>query len=292
MKAAAFDYVRAASISEACELLARHGEAARLIAGGQSLVPALNLRLLAPDLIVDIGRIPELRYIEIRGDVLVIGAMTRHADLLGSATIAQEAPLIARAVAHVAHPAIRNRGTIGGNLANADPASELPACMLALDATIIVEGSAGRRRIAAAGFFLGLFETALAPGEILSSVEIPRAKPRERFAFHELARRHGDYALVGIACRGARAGDRFTDLQAAFFSVGDRPVLAKAAAGALLGQEVSESAIAVAKERLATDLSPHDDLQASAATRLELARVLFGRAIVELSLEAEGAAAS
>jgi aerobic carbon-monoxide dehydrogenase medium subunit len=291
MKAAAFNYVRAASLSEACELLAQHGEEARLIAGGQSLVPALNLRLLSPTILIDIGRVHELRHIELHDDILRIGAMTRHADLHHSPVIAREAPLLARAITHVAHAAIRTRGTIGGNLANADPASELPACMLALDATLVATGPTGSRRIAAADFFLGMFETALAADEILSAVEIPRARQDERFAFLELARRHGDYAIVGVACRAMIADGRFGELHVAYFAVGDRPVLAKAAAGALVGRPLSPEAVAAAKELLDEALSPHDDLQASSTTRLELARVLFGRAVDELTHQTESASA-
>ncbi|EGO94947.1 xanthine dehydrogenase family protein subunit M, partial [Acidiphilium sp. PM] len=197
MKPAPFDYVRAGSVAEAVGLLAAH-EGAKLLAGGQSLLPALNFRLSAPGLLVDIGRIADLRRIDVTATMLRIGAGCTHATLLDAPEIAAHAPLIATALAHVAHPAIRSRGTIGGSLANADPAAELPACMLALDATIIAEGQAGARRIAAADFFTGLFETALEPGEILTAVEIPLV-PGRRYGFAELARRHGDYALVGLA---------------------------------------------------------------------------------------------
>jgi aerobic carbon-monoxide dehydrogenase medium subunit len=288
MKAAAFDYVRAASVSEACALLAQYGEAARLIAGGQSLVPALNLRLQTPELLIDISRIGELRQVIVKDDILTIGAMTRHADLQHSPIIAQAAPLLAQAVAHVAHPAIRNRGSIGGNLAHADPASELPACMLALAATLVVEGQAVSRRIPAADFFRGLFETALAPDEILCAIEIPCAKPQERFAFHELARRHGDYAIVGVACRAVLSGDRISELYPVYFSAGDRPILARTAAAHLRDRPLIDAAIAEAADALAADLEPHDDLQVSAATRLDLARVLFKRVIADVTGRANG----
>ena len=161
MKASAFAYARATSVANALDLLATHGDRAKVLSGGQSLMPAMNLRLISPELIVDIGELAELRGIAVRGDALVIGALTRHVDLLKSPDIAAHAPLLAEAVAHVAHPAIRNRGTIGGSLAHADPASELPACMLALGATIIVRGPGGERRIAAEEFFTGIYETAL-----------------------------------------------------------------------------------------------------------------------------------
>src|ERR1700728_4822514 len=158
MKASAFNYVRATSVVNALELLLRHGDKAKVLSGGQSLMPAMNLRLISPELIVDIGEISELRGIAVRDNVLTIGALTRHVDLQRSPEIATHAPLLTEAIAHVAHPAIRNKGTIGGSLAHADPASELPACMLALDATIIVLGEAGERQIAANGFFTGIYE--------------------------------------------------------------------------------------------------------------------------------------
>src|SRR6185312_5721941 len=152
MKAAAFAYARATSVAHALELLATHGERAKVLAGGQSLMPAMNLRLISPELIVDIGELAELRGIAVTGNTIRIGALTRHADLARAPEILRHAPLLAEALAHVAHPAIRNRGTLGGSLAQGDPASELPACMLALEATVVVRGQAGERRIAAADF--------------------------------------------------------------------------------------------------------------------------------------------
>ena len=182
MKASAFSYARATSVVNALELLAAHGEKAKVLSGGQSLMPAMNLRLISPELIVDIGELAELRGIAVKGDVLTIGALTRHVDLLRSPEIAAHAPLLAEAIAHVAHPAIRNRGTIGGSLAHADPASELPACMVALNATIIVRGQTGERRIAAVDFFTGIYETALSAQELLVAVELPVA-PKKLRAF-------------------------------------------------------------------------------------------------------------
>lgn len=176
MKASAFAYARASSVVHALELLAAHGDKARVLSGGQSLMPAMNLRLISPELVVDIGELAELRGIAVRGDVLSIGALTRHADLLKSPDIAAHAPLLTDAIAHVAHPAIRNRGTIGGSLAHADPASELPACMVVLDATIVIRGPRGERRVAAREFFTGIYETVLSPQELLVGVEVPVAR--------------------------------------------------------------------------------------------------------------------
>src|SRR6202795_5395766 len=176
MKASAFSYVRATSVMNALELLAAHGDKAKGVAGGQSLMPAMNLRLISPELIVDIGDLAELRGIVVKSDVLSIGALTRHADLLKSPEIAAHAPLLTDAIAHVAHPAIRNRGTIGGSLAHADPASELPACMVALNAIIIIRAPTRERRIAAKEFFTGIYETVLSPQELLVAVEVPLAR--------------------------------------------------------------------------------------------------------------------
>src|ERR1700726_3116618 len=211
MKASAFAYARATSIANALELLAAHGDKAKVLSGGQSLMPAMNLRLISPELIVDISEIAELRGIAVRGEVLAIGALTRHVDLLKSSEIAAHSPLLTKAVAHVAHPAIRNRGTIGGSLAHADPAAELPACMVALNATIIVRGQAGERRIAAEDFFTGIYETALSAQELLVAVELPVAKKNSAHFFNEFARRHGDYAIVGLAAQATRAVDKFGD---------------------------------------------------------------------------------
>src|SRR3982075_1437060 len=229
MKASAFSYARATSVVNALELLVAHGDKAKVMSGGQSLMPAMNLRLISPELIVDIGEIAELRGIAVTGDVLIIGALTRHVDLLRSPEVAAHAPLLAEAIAHVAHPAIRNRGTLGGSLAHADPASELPACMLALNATVIVRGQAGERRIASQDFFTGIYETALSPEELLVAVELPAKPKNSTHFFHEFARRHGDYAILGLAAQAIVEGDGLADLRLAFFAIGDRPVLARAA---------------------------------------------------------------
>src|ERR1700722_1923310 len=215
MKASAFSYARATSVVNAIELLAAHGDRAKVLSGGQSLMPAMNLRLISPELIVDIGDIAELRGIAVTGDTLRIGALTRHVDLLNSPEIAAHVPLLTEAIAHVAHPAIRNRGTIGGSLAHADPAAELPACMVALNATIIVSGPAGGRRGPPPGFFSGIYETVLSPQELLVAVELPVAQRNSAHFFCEFARRHGDYAIVGLAAQGGVAGEILTDLQLA-----------------------------------------------------------------------------
>jgi aerobic carbon-monoxide dehydrogenase medium subunit len=281
MKASAFSYARATSVSNALELLATHGDGAKLLSGGQSLMPAMNLRLISPELIVDISEIAELRGIAVRGDLLHIGALTRHVDLARSPEIGAHAPLLTEATAHVAHPAIRNKGTLGGSLAHADPASELPACMLALNATIIVSGSAGERRIAAEDFFIGIYETALSAQEVLVAVELPVAPKNSAHFFCEFARRHGDYGIVGLAAQAVLQGDGFADLRLAFFAVGDRPVLATAASG-LVGITVTPAVLADASRVLGEELDPPGDQQATASMRRHLAKVLLARCVAAL----------
>jgi carbon-monoxide dehydrogenase medium subunit len=281
MKASAFSYARATSVSNALQLLVSHGDGAKVLSGGQSLVPAMNLRLISPELIVDIGQIAELRGIVVDGDILRIGALTRHVEIATSSEIARHAPLLAEAVAHVAHPAIRNRGTLGGSLAHADPASELPACMLALDATIIIQGQAGERRVAAANFFTGIYQTALSPEELLIAVELPVARKNASHFFHEFARRHGDYAIVGLAARALVERGAFADLRLAYFAVGDRPLLA-GAASRLIGRKFTPAVLSDALAALDAELEPHEDQQASVSMRRHLARVLLTRCIDEL----------
>jgi carbon-monoxide dehydrogenase medium subunit len=293
MKASAFSYARATSVSNALELLQAHGDRAKVLSGGQSLMPAMNLRLISPELIVDIGELTELRGIAVTGDGMRIGALTRHVDLARSPEIAAHAPLLAEAIAHVAHPAIRNRGTLGGSLAHADPASELPACMLALNATIIVRGQAGERRIAAQDFFTGIYETALSPEELLIAVELPAKPKNSTHFFHEFARRHGDYAILGLAAQAIVEGDALADLRLAFFAVGDRPVLARAASK-LVGRALTPAVLADACGALNDELDPQDDQQASAAMRRHLAKVLLVRCVAALlarpDLDAGGSA--
>jgi carbon-monoxide dehydrogenase medium subunit len=278
MKAAAFSYARATSVVNALDLLEAHGDRAKVLSGGQSLMPAMNLRLISPELVVDIGELAELRGIAVTGELIRIGALTRHADLLKSPEIAAHAPLLSKAIAHVAHPAIRNRGTIGGSLAHADPASELPACMVAMDATMIVRGRAGERRVAARGFFTGIYETVLAPQELLVAVELPVAQTNSSHFFQEFARRHGDYAIAGLAAQATVEGGRFTDLSLGFFAVGDRPVLAGAATR-LVKVTVTPAVLSEAQSALGRELDPQDDQQASASMRRHLAKVLLAQCV-------------
>ncbi len=281
MKASAFSYARATSVANTLELLAAHGDRAKVLSGGQSLMPAMNLRLIAPELIVDIGELTELRGVAVRDGILTMGALTRHVDLQRLPEIAAHAPLLTEAVAHVAHPAIRNRGTLGGSLAQADPASELPACMVALNASIIVRGPKGERRIAAEDFFKGIYETDLSPQELLIAVELPVVRKNSTHFFHEFSRRQGDYAIAGLAAQAIVAGDVFTDLRMTFFAVGDRPLLAKAA-NKLVNVPITPAGLSEASAILGNELDPPEDQQASASMRRHLAKVLMARCVSAL----------
>lgn len=283
MKAPDFAYDRPETVEAALAALAAGGDDARLLAGGQSLMPMLNFRLAAPVSLIDINRLPGLDAIEEEDGVVRIGALARHAALERSALVARHLPLVQEVMPHVAHPAIRARGTIGGSLALADPAAELPACMVALDATIVARSGVGGRRIAAADFFRGVYETALAADEMIVAVEIPRQA--DRHAFREMARRHGDYAIVGLALTAA-AGGALDDARIVFFGVADRPFRAGAAEAAVAGMPAGAEAGARAAAALDGALEPAGDLNAPPAMKLHLAKVLLRRAIAGL---AEGA---
>jgi aerobic carbon-monoxide dehydrogenase medium subunit len=221
MRAAPFAYVRPDSLEEAFEALARHGDEAQLLAGGQSLMPAMALRMARPEILVDISRLPELRGIALEEGALVLGAGTTYAEALRAPLVASHAPLLAQAIPHVAHEAVRSRGTLGGSLANADPASEMPACMLALGAQVVLRSAEGERAVPMEDFALGTYTTAIEPGEILTAIRVPLSDAPRRSHFREIARRSGDYAMAGAAYVSDGAdGARFV-----LFAVSDRPVL-------------------------------------------------------------------
>lgn len=274
MKPASFAYRRARSVDEAIALLGEHQDA-RLLAGGQSLIATLNMRLSAPSLLVDINGIEDMSGIARKNGAIEIGALTRHAQAERSDVIAKDAPLIARAIPEIGHPAIRNRGTIGGSVAFADPAAELPACLLALDGEMDIAGPKGKRTVKAQDFFRGLFETALGPQDVLTAIRVPAATAQTRFGFAELARRHGDYAIVGLAASARAEGKRLADVRLAFFGVGATAMRARKAEDALADGD-AEGAVA------ALDLEPADDVQATAATRKHLAGVLLRRVAKQL----------
>jgi aerobic carbon-monoxide dehydrogenase medium subunit len=279
MKAPPFVYVRATSLEDAFARWSAGGPDAKLLAGGQSLLATLAFRLSEPGTLIDITRIPELRGISETAGTIRIGALTTHAELGASSLVRGKVPLLAEAVPLIAHPAIRNRGTIGGSLAFADPAAELPACCVTLEASIVARGARTERRIPAAQFFTGLYATALAPGELIAAVEFPAAKAGERAAILEIARRSGDYAMAGIAARAKVAGGTLIDPSLVFFGVGDTPVSAKGAVAAVAGKGVSLQVIAAAQAALETDLAPPADQHGGPEMKRQLARVLLARAL-------------
>jgi carbon-monoxide dehydrogenase medium subunit len=273
VKPAPFAYQKARSLDEAIALLAEKD--AKLLAGGQSLIATLNMRLSSPALLIDINGVGGLDAIALKSGSVEIGALARHVHVERSEVVAKHAPLIARAMPHIGHPAIRNRGTLGGSIAFADPAAELPACLLALDGEVEATGPKGKRSIKAQDFFKGLFETALAPQEVLTGVRLPAANKDSRIGFAELARRHGDYAMVGLAASARAEGKKLSDVRLAYFGVGDIPVRAKKAEAAL-----ADGSIDAAVEAL--DLEPHDDVQATAKVKQHLAAVLLRRVAMQL----------
>lgn len=275
MKPAPFAYTKAKTLKEAVMLLARHKDEARLLAGGQSLIATLNMRLSAPELLIDINGIKNLNGIARKGKYVEIGALARHTQVERSDVIAKHAPLIALAMPHIGHPAIRNRGTFGGSIAFADPAAELPACLLALGGEIDIAGPRGKRKVKADAFFRGLYETALRPQEMITAIRVPAADKTTRVGFAELTRRLGDYAIVGLAASARRNGNGLADVRLAYFGVGDTPIRAKKAEAALAGGDI-EAAVK------ALDLDPHDDVQATAKTKRHLAGVLLRRVAKQL----------
>jgi carbon-monoxide dehydrogenase medium subunit len=265
LKAPSFAYAKPRALEPAFDLIERPG--AKILAGGQSLIPSLNMRLSSPELLVDITGIAALRGISLHGNVVRIGALATHSEMENSPIIKERVSLLSQAIPHIAHPAIRNRGTLGGSLALADPAAEYPACALALNASIILQGRKSERKVSAASFFKGLYETDIRPGEMVVAAEFPQV---ERSVFLELARRQGDYAIVGLAGIADRSGKRI-----AFLGVSDRPVLAAGAS--------KEKTLEGAVGALEDDLKPIGDLYNTGATKLHLAKVLLKRAWNTLS---------
>jgi CO/xanthine dehydrogenase FAD-binding subunit len=283
MKPAPFEYHAPRTLDEALSLLAEHGDA-KPLAGGQSLIPAMNFRLATPAVLVDLNAIADLSFIEQTDGRVRLGAMTRQQAVERNAVVRREAPLLHEAMPCIAHAAIRSRGTIGGSLAHADPAAELPAVMVALEAQIGLRGRSRRRQIAASEFFTGLFSTALEPGELVTTIEIPAASSRDArrgWAFEEFSRRHGDFALAGVAAAVALDDrGRCTDARVVLLGVGDRPLLAAHAAKALAGEVPTADSIRAAAEAAAgPDIDPTSDIHASSKYRRQLARVLTRRVL-------------
>ncbi|MEO8503914.1 MAG: xanthine dehydrogenase family protein subunit M [Acidobacteriota bacterium] len=279
MKPAPFEYLAPDSLPAALAALAARGWDAKLLAGGQSLIPVMNFRLAQPAVLIDLNRVAGLSGVERVGSELRIGAMTRQRTLEEDPLIERHAPLLHEAVPFIAHPQIRNRGTIGGSLAHADPAAELPALAVALDARLRLQSVRGERWVAAADFFLGLFSTVLEQDEMLTEIAIPTAQAGSGWAFVEVARRHGDYAQLGVAARITLDDQgRCSSARMVFLSAGEKPIDAKAAAalaGASLGEEVFDAVGAAARD----EINPTGDIHASAAFKKHLAQVLTRRAL-------------
>ena len=270
---AAFDYVRAASAEEAISLIGEHGEDAKFLAGGHSLLPLMKLRLAQPTVLVDIGRLGDLSYIRDAGDHVAIGALTRHREVETSDLLAQHAPLLKHAASHVGDPQVRHRGTIGGSIAHADPASDLPATTLALGATYVAQGPGGTREIPAAAFYEGFMTSTLAPDELLTEIRIPKMGGAG-WGFQKFNRRAQDWAIVGVA-----AWRRNGDAGVALVNMGSTPVLATSVAAALAGGASIEDAA----QQAAADAEPQADLNASVEYRVHLAKVLTRRALSDAS---------
>ncbi|MFC9969281.1 FAD binding domain-containing protein [Spirillospora sp. NPDC127200] len=276
---ASFEYVRALSVEEAVTALSAAGEDAKVLAGGQSLMPLLRLRLAYPDPLVDVGRIEELREIRDTGDALVIGALATHHQVLGDPLVREHAPLIAQATATVADPAVRHRGTIGGSLAHADPAGDLPAVAVALDAVLLLRSVRGEREIPAADFFVDWMTSAMEPDELLTGVRVPKLGPGWGVHYEKFHRTAQAWAVVGVACAVRRERGAIEDARVALTNMGPVPVRAHAVERFIEGRSVSRDAFRAASEHAAEGTSPPADLHGSAEYRAHLATVLTARAL-------------
>jgi carbon-monoxide dehydrogenase medium subunit len=279
MKLPPFEYACPTSIAEAVALLAAHGGEAKPLAGGQSLVPMLAFRVTAPSLLVDLRKLAELRHIKIAADGVRLGAMVRWRDILEDKKLAAAHPLLVAAVEHVAHYQIRNRGTVGGSLAHADPAAELPAVAVTCEATIAALGKTGERVIAAADFFRGPLMTALNADEIIIEIRFPAWPPRRRFGFQEFARRRGDFALAGAAVFYDEDGGKVRNAHVGAVGVADRPLRLIAVEQVLNGSAIGEPIIAKAEAAASASVDPADDIHASGAYRKTLIGVMVERAL-------------
>jgi carbon-monoxide dehydrogenase medium subunit len=282
MKPPAFRYLAPTTLEEALDARAEHAEDCAVLAGGQSLMPLLNLRMAFPGTVIDLAGVSQLAGIsEWNGGGVAIGAMTRQRSAEASALIRERAPLMAAALPNIGHAAIRNRGTVGGSIAHADPAAELPAVALALDAQLVARKKGAERTIDAADFFAGFLTTALEPDELLVEVRLPAMAEGHGVAFHEIARRHGDFALVGVGAAVALEGGKVSDARLAFIGVGGTPVRAREAERLLVGAEPSAELFAEAAERAKAELDPAGDSHASAEYRRRVAGVVAQRALAE-----------
>jgi carbon-monoxide dehydrogenase medium subunit len=283
MKARNFRYIRPASLADACRILADADGDAVPIAGGQSLLAGLNMRLSAPKLLVDIADLKELRGQSHAGGTVRLGALTRHAELLSCDVVRKHLPLLTKAAPHIGHVAIRNRGTLGGSLAYADPAAELPACAVALGATLVLGSATGERKVKAEDFFKGLFETDLRPGELIVAVEFPATQAGTATGFAELSRRHGDFALAGLAAVAMVQNGRIGEARLVYVGCADRAKVAKAVSRAVAGLQAPLADSKAFEQAIRQDLSPEDTPGLRGNTRLHMATVLTRRVINSMS---------
>jgi CO/xanthine dehydrogenase FAD-binding subunit len=289
MKPASFEYHDPHSLDEALSLLAQLGDDAKVLAGGQSLVPMMNFRLVRPAYLVDLNRVPELAYVHANGDGLRLGAMTRQCTIERSEQIASGWPLLSEATRLIGHVQIRTRGTVGGSLAHADPSAEYPAAMTALNAQFVLRSQQGERTLDARDFFVTYLTTALEPGEILVEIRVPPLPPRTGWSFKEVSRRHGDFALVGAAALVTLdEDDRVHEARLAFTGAGPTPVRPSEAEAVLVGREPTEANFREAAALSTKDLEPDSDIHASAEYRREVGGVMARRALVEAAERAKG----
>jgi len=279
MKPVAFDYMAAESLDDAVSALARAGGDGKILAGGQSLVPMLNFRLVRPSILIDINRVRDLGYVDATGDVVRVGALTRHHSLETSAVIRAHLPIVTAAVQHVAHLAIRNRGTIGGSLSHADPAAELPMMAVLLDAKIGIRSLQGRRVADARRFFTGSLTTELKHDEMVTDVEFPRLLPNTGWAFEEMARRAGDFALAAVGVTMSAREGKADRVRIGMMGVGETPLRALEAEGLLAGKAIDAQALETAASAIEAAVEPNTDLHASADYRRFLVGALARRAI-------------
>jgi carbon-monoxide dehydrogenase medium subunit len=280
MKPPPFEYLRPADVDGVLAALAEGGAETKILAGGQSLIPMMNLRVVAPKRLIDINRVAGLDHIGRDGDHLTIGALARHSDVPASPLVRQYAPLVAAAYSHIAHRPIRNRGTIGGNLMHADPASELPAAMLALDTRMVLRSRSGERSLPAERFFVGTFETAARADELLTAIHIPLASQHRHWGFEEMSQRQGDFALLAVAATFDMDGGVCAGTRLAYAGIADHALRLPAAEAALDGRRPDDAAFEEVAARAAQAADPIEDIHADAAYRRDLVRALTRRALI------------
>ncbi|RNB77605.1 FAD binding domain-containing protein [Brevibacillus panacihumi] len=280
MKPAAFDYLRPSTVEEACQYLQEYGEEGKLIAGGQSLVPILNMRLSTPECLIDISGLEELKYIREEGDWLHIGALTRQRDVERSALVREKTPLLAEALPYIGHMQTRNRGTFGGSLVHADPTAEIPLSLLALQAAVVIQSAEETREVNVEDFFITYLTTDLMPNEMLREVKIPTGSIPKGYSFQEYSRKHGDFALVAAACvLDVDEQERIASVRLTLGGVDAVPVLAREVEGLILGEKLTDSLLLEAGRAAAADIDPEGDLHASREYRLHLAEVFAARVL-------------